>query len=452
MRITKNAFTRLAIGMMGFGVLVGVSFPYAVLPLGIDPADTLSPSFFGFSVAAGVSVGAISVILSLVTVQPRLRTLADRMRDVEVGIEEASYSGDWSHCDPEACAIPIDSADEFADAARSFNGLIEALANSHQIQAKVSEFADAMTIELDLDRLCSSAVRHLRSYLGVDAVAILSSRGGEMEVLCSFGLADAESLAEKDVVVDVVRSLEPMHIQVPEAFVLDGGLTAFTPSEILVHPLHAHSVGIGVVVLGWSGDLPRGARALAPILLQTFSVALSNARAHQDMERLAALDALTGVYNRRFGLERLREEYSRSVRSGRPLGVVMVDLDHFKSVNDTYGHLAGDAVLKRVADEARSVLREGDILCRYGGEEFLAILPGAGEEDVRAIAERIRRLMETLIHRVGGHEFRVTVSLGFGSTAGTAVQDEMALVDAADAALYAAKRMGRNLARAVSAA
>lgn len=452
MRITKNAFTRLAIGMMGFGVIVGVTFPYAVLPLGIDPSVTLNSAFFGFSVAAGVVVGAISVILSLVTVQPRLRTLAERMRDVEAGIEEASFSGDWSHCDPETCAIQIDSEDEFADAARSFNGLIGALATSHQIQAKVSEFADAMTVELDLERLCSSAVRHLRSHLGAEAVAILSSRGGEMEVLSSHGIAHPESLATKDMVVDAVRSLESVHLEVPDAFVLDGGLTSFTPSEILVHPLHAHSVGIGAVVLGWSGPLPRGARALAPILLQTFSVALSNARAHQDMERLAALDALTGLYNRRFGLERLREEYSRSVRSGRPLGVVLLDIDHFKSVNDTYGHLAGDAVLKRVANEARSVLREGDVLARYGGEEFLAILPGAGEEDVGVIAERIRRLVESSVQRVADHEFTVTVSLGFGSTARVDVENVMALVDAADEALYSAKRMGRNLAQAVHAA
>ncbi|NND84818.1 MAG: GGDEF domain-containing protein [Acidimicrobiia bacterium] len=450
MRIARNAFAKLALGMMGFGLVIGLVFPFAVLPIGFDRDIALSAVFFAFTITAGLIVGAINVLLARVTVLPRLRTLAERMSVVEEGIEEASYTGDWSHCDPEVCAIPIDSEDEFAEVASSFNGLIHALSASHTIQAQVSAFADAMTVELDLDRLCASAIDHLRHTLGADAVAILSARGGEMEPLCSYGIVDVDALTEKHIVADVVRSLEPRSIQVPEGFALDGGLASFIPSEILVHPLQAHSVGIGVVVLGWSGDLPRGARALAPILLQTFSVALSNARAHADMERLAALDPLTGVYNRRFGLERLREEFARSIRYDRPLGVVMLDIDHFKAVNDTYGHLAGDAVLKRVADEARSVLREGDVLVRYGGEEFMAILPGAGATDVTAIAERIRRLIEGSVQRHAEHEFRVTLSAGHVSTAGFDFDGEIELVDAADEALYSAKRTGRNRTIAAS--
>ena len=90
------------------------------------------------------------------------------------------------------------------------------------------------------------------------------------------------------------------------------------------------------------------------------------------------MDPLTDAYNRRFGLARLREEFSRAVRAENPLGILMLDLDHFKAINDTYGHLVGDRVLRAVATACRRVVREGDILIRYGGEEFLVLLPGAG--------------------------------------------------------------------------
>ena len=118
---------------------------------------------------------------------------------------------------------------------------------------------------------------------------------------------------------------------------------------------------------------------------------MNNALAHDRLERLAAIDPLTEAYNRRFGLARLHEEYSRAVRAEAPLGILMLDLDHFKAVNDIYGHLVGDRVLRAVARACRRVIREGDVLVRYGGEEFLVLLPGAGVDDVMQIGERIRR-------------------------------------------------------------
>jgi len=120
------------------------------------------------------------------------------------------------------------------------------------------------------------------------------------------------------------------------------------------------------------------AGAVLNATLPGLAVALNNSLNHQDLQRVAALDPLTGVYNRRFGLQRLTEEFGRSVRSGDPLGVLMLDLDHFKAVNDTYGHLVGDRVLQTVVRAARQILREGDVLLRYGGEEFIIVLPGAG--------------------------------------------------------------------------
>jgi diguanylate cyclase (GGDEF)-like protein len=179
-------------------------------------------------------------------------------------------------------------------------------------------------------------------------------------------------------------------------------------------------------------------------------MALSNAMKHGDLQRIAALDPLTNCYNRRFGLMRLREEFTRAERSGLPLGVIMFDIDHFKAVNDSHGHLIGDRVLANVAKEAKQHLREGDVLVRYGGEEFLCILPGASSEGAAEVCERIRHAVEEMTVRDRGHTISCTVSLGFGSFPGTPADDETALIQVADAALYQAKNDGRN--RTVEAA
>ena len=172
-------------------------------------------------------------------------------------------------------------------------------------------------------------------------------------------------------------------------------------------------------------------------------MALSNAMKHGDLQRIAALDPLTNCYNRRFGLTRLREEYTRAQRSDSPLGLIIFDIDHFKLVNDTHGHLIGDRVLANVAREAKQHLREGDVLVRYG-EEFLCILPGASIEVAAEVCERIRHAIEAMAVRDRDQVISCTVSLGFGSFPVTPADDETSLIRVADEALYRAKNDGRN--------
>ena len=159
-----------------------------------------------------------------------------------------------------------------------------------------------------------------------------------------------------------------------------------------------------------------------------FAIALMNAEV--EVRTDATLDPLTGVYNRT-ALRRRVDELN-----GTPLAVVMLDIDHFKAVNDTYGHQRGDAVLQAVAEEMRGALREGEPVYRLGGEEFLVLLPGAGEPEAVLVAERLRAAITAA--RPGGLE--VTVSLGV--SAGT--DEYAALYEHADAALYEAKRSGRD--------
>jgi diguanylate cyclase (GGDEF)-like protein len=164
----------------------------------------------------------------------------------------------------------------------------------------------------------------------------------------------------------------------------------------------------------------------------------------QDALRTQAMrDHLTGVANRRAIAEQLGRELNRARHERRPLAVVMADLDSFKAINDSHGHATGDEVLRASAAALRSELRQYDLIGRYGGEEFLVVLPGCDTAQGRAIAERLRAAVANTSISHDGNELRVTVSLGVASTVQHEFSQE-AVVGAADAALYRAKANGRN--------
>jgi diguanylate cyclase (GGDEF)-like protein len=167
---------------------------------------------------------------------------------------------------------------------------------------------------------------------------------------------------------------------------------------------------------------------------------------HERLYELSTRDALTGVFNRKYFFERLGAELSRAVRNGDELGVVMFDLDHFKAVNDTLGHVAGDRVLRAVATRASQVLRAADVLARYGGEELVAILRARDVQEAVRAAERVREAIETLTVSVGdaGDVARVTISAGVATLRETGTPDPTELIARADARLYRAKITGRN--------
>lgn len=157
----------------------------------------------------------------------------------------------------------------------------------------------------------------------------------------------------------------------------------------------------------------------------------------------AMRDALTGVWTRRAILEILETELSRASGKAGATGVLLLDLDHFKSVNDTYGHLAGDQVLAESVRRLSRQLRSYDSIGRYGGEEFLVVAPGCDEEQLCALAERLRSAIESEPMRAGQHEIAVTLSIGVAIASTVDAPAAIAIEDA-DVALYAAKKAGRN--------
>ncbi len=171
--------------------------------------------------------------------------------------------------------------------------------------------------------------------------------------------------------------------------------------------------------------------------------------AQDELKRLATRDGLTGVANRRCFDETLEAEWLRGTRDVKPLSLIMIDVDHFKRYNDSFGHQGGDACLKTIAEAlAISCHRSADIVARYGGEEFVAILPGTTVSGALALAEQIRADIAALDLPHPGNDGvgRVSISLGVATLVPDRTLDMNALVEAADRALYAAKRGGRNRA------
>jgi diguanylate cyclase (GGDEF)-like protein len=165
---------------------------------------------------------------------------------------------------------------------------------------------------------------------------------------------------------------------------------------------------------------------------------------HEEIYRLTIIDALTDIHNKRYMLEFLDRELARSARYGRPLALVMFDIDLFKNINDELGHLGGDFTLRELAACVKGCIRKEELFARYGGEEFAVVLPETTREGAVHLSERIRQMVENRAFEYEGRPYSVTVSLGVATTTGGEPLTPSELIRQADEKLYQAKREGRN--------
>lgn len=164
---------------------------------------------------------------------------------------------------------------------------------------------------------------------------------------------------------------------------------------------------------------------------------------HEEIYRTAIFDGLTQIPNRRYLTEFLEREMARSSRHGRPLALLLLDVDHFKEINDELGHVAGDQVLRELARVISESMRKETCFARYGGEEFAVVLPETDESEARIVAERVRSLVESHVFHIEDQEVRVTVSVGV-AVMNEGMRDPIHLFHRADEQLYEAKHSGRN--------
>ncbi len=212
------------------------------------------------------------------------------------------------------------------------------------------------------------------------------------------------------------------------------------PNEYSIFVLKSREKKLGVLV--YKG-VPEQDKEKFTILAHQFALALRRIKLYQEIETLAITDGLTAVYTRRYFLERFEEEIKRSALRKANTAFLMLDADHFKMINDQYGHLTGDQVLREIANIIKESVREIDLVGRFGGEEFCVVLPDTDLEGATVVAERIRKSAEQKLIKAYDNSLHITLSIGVTiyPTDGKLMEE---LMDKADWALYRAKSQGRN--------
>ncbi len=241
------------------------------------------------------------------------------------------------------------------------------------------------------------------------------------------------------------KSVHPSttYLQLPGA---SGGAPSSGAEHLLTLSLTAGSETIGMLLLATSMErnLGRDQAMALDSALRHLALCLKNARRFQQVCRYAESDSLTGVYNRRHFEQTLNQEVERHRRYKQDISLIMLDVDHFKKINDTWGHQAGDTVLRGIAETIVDAVRQTDYCARYGGEEFVILLPHTNRDSALLLADRLRQNIEKRQFSCGGKGFSVTASLGVACLVPQDLMQAAHLTREADMALYLAKGRGRN--------
>jgi diguanylate cyclase (GGDEF)-like protein len=299
---------------------------------------------------------------------------------------------------------------------------------------RLMAFSQALASALDPATLEQVLWRHLPAFVGVSEFWILTRRQERWDALLrATTAAGARSFAGIEAIAD--RAVAPATL--PEA-----RLEGLVDSGILCFPMVA---GRAVGVLGIHDDatITGDQRKTLGVITGLIAIAVRNVQLFLETQEHSAHDGLTNCFNRSYGLEAMERELDRASRSRQPLSILMFDIDHFKTINDELGHLRGDDLLRAVGAHLTRVLRSTDVKCRYGGDEFLIVLPDTPLGAAHQVAESLRRKMATLAIVSCGKAIAVTVSVGVAA-ARPAEPGIAGLIERADNALYRAKREGRN--------
>jgi len=275
-------------------------------------------------------------------------------------------------------------------------------------------------------------------------------KGNEAEILHhrGFDTLDKHSFSLKHTVLDMVaKNKEPLNLSDVRHYRLS--IMPFKVNNIgsvFVLPLLYERDLLGILAI-----LSEETNAFNPYQIELLkvlgnqaSISIANAKFHEEIERLAITDGLTGLFNHRHFQERVKQEFHRRGRFPEPISLLLIDIDHFKEINDTYGHPVGDSVLKDVSGIIKKTIRNIDVPARYGGEEFAVILIGTDARGALKMAERLRKTVMKKAFSAKDENFQITVSIGISTHRDDNIRDQEDLIGEADKALYHAKRTGRN--------
>jgi diguanylate cyclase (GGDEF)-like protein len=332
--------------------------------------------------------------------------------------------------DAELDVAAFPATDDVAQVIAAADRLLAAVQRSQAFEGAVHELFDALSSHLRLDYLSCEALYRVIDHTRASGGAVVLVGEGPPDVVAS-----VEFEIEDQRLAAVLASI-PMDAGTSELELMQDG------EPIVAVPFVGDSGPLGAILLA-GVHLNAEMRRLLALLARALGFAVSNALAHSAAEVQAATDALTGCLNRRAGLEGLAQMTRVATHGGPAVGVMMLDLDHFKMVNDQHGHQVGDDVLRATGAAIAGAMRAGDIVMRYGGEEFLIAIADVDERILTASAERVSdRIRALTVPDSGGGTVAATPSVGIAVS--TSADSLESLIARADQALYAAKAAGRD--------
>jgi diguanylate cyclase (GGDEF)-like protein len=294
-------------------------------------------------------------------------------------------------------------------------------------------FGHALARSLDFDSIRVAITQHLPAITGAESIWVLIQQGSEWQALAGDTRGAEDVLQWGDLAEQLLAN--------------ESSYTADAADRSIGFPLIAGGKAMGVLgVRPKDGALPADRRRIIEAAAALLAVSVKNAQLFREVKDNSVKDALTGCFTRSHALEVIDAELRRARRSQTPVSVIMFDLDHFKDVNDRFGYLCGDAVLSAVGKRMKEVVRGSDLKCRYGGEEFLVLLPETPLHGARRVAETLRREIAERPIPWSGEGLTVTASFGLAQTMPGEVNVQ-AVIARADQALYRAKDDGRNCVR-----
>ncbi|MEO8106159.1 MAG: diguanylate cyclase [Actinomycetes bacterium] len=401
-------------------------------------------------------VAIVAIVVAVVAAVAIARDLTGPLEDVTEAAE-AVASGDLTK------SIDVRRSDEVGRLARAFNHMTDELlsyvteleGSRDALKANFDRLGDTLSATLDLDTLVPVVLETAMTSVGADAgLIMLGDENGGLTLQAEHGMR-TRSLSVPDAVVvgqGLLGSVAASGLAIRGQIGTRPELRA-DPSEPQSGPVLAvalrrppHVFGVIAVFAPAEGvDFDDAAESTLEALAGPASIAVENVLLHDEATRASTIDQMTGLWNYRYLMTSLNREVERAHRFDRSLSVLMLDLDHFKRVNDNYGHPRGDAVLREFAARVQAEVREVDTVARYGGEEFAVVLPETTSAGAENLAERICAAIRAQPFTMDGAEVPLSVTVSIGGAVypahGNTSRD---LIHAADRALYSAKESGRD--------
>lgn len=432
--------------MFCFGLIMGAVFPFfSMLLLDVSVEKVLTPKYFIACILAGLLVGGVSSLLMELTVVKEILKFKDHVKHVSDNIREYK-EGSRSLEECANCYLEISSNDALGDIQEGMNALTATIRSSFYKHELTDSYYQLLNYALDTQQLCDNSLRYFAENISKVIACELFVFGESGLQLKSSLFVHREIPASYYKFLQDVVALQRVHISDESTILADTGHLMEMTKGHLVFPILDKREQLGALVLyvneAMAGDDIRHVNRL----LKQFQLAYGNARAYSQIKGLATYDGLTKVYNRQHGMQQANKEFDGCRDAHEPISVIMLDLDYFKQLNDSFGHPAGDMILQNVAALLEESTRGHDLVIRYGGEEFVVVMPQTGRRDATM-------RMQAILKKLNGTKFswnklpiQISFSAGVASSEGAIVADYSleSVLRRADEALYKAKQQGRN--------